>query len=466
MTAAKRSKAPGPNLSVAPPSGTFAIGTAASLHSAQFYDDEDRLLAKVTDLVIAALASGDRVVLIATSARLRALAGRVAACGYSPSELQVVDAQLLLPRLLNHGSPTAERLGVLLSALRAGPENSANTGRRTLVYSELTDLLTRAGDAAAAVELEALWNDACSEHSLSLVCACALESFTGEGSRERFFDLCQQHAWVTPAEPFPRLDDRNACLRDICAIQQRVRHLEREGDRAEASDAVKELFLAILGHDLRGPLSTVLASARVLGENPELPETARHGVERILRSGERMRRLVAQLLDAASARQPGGVPVVLGPERDLRPLVARMVDEVRASNGNLQIEHHDNGPVLACFDADRLEQVVSNLLGNAVAHGDPNRPIQIWVEGDDAVAQLCVHNHGTPIPPEFLGLLFDPFKRARGKRDASGGLGLGLYIAERIMSAHGGSIEVWSTLEDGTRFEARLPRSVHGGLEQ
>jgi signal transduction histidine kinase len=458
MTAAKRSKAPGLAVSVVPPSGTFAIGAAATLHAAQFYEEEDRLLGRVTDLVIAALASGDCVVLIATNARLRALAGRVAACGFSPAELQVIDAEVLLPRLLVDGSPDLERLRVALSAVRSGAENGPRDGRRILVYSELTDLLTRAGETAAAVELEQLWNELSSEHPLSLVCACALESFTGEGSRDRFMELCRQHAWVTPAEPFPRLEDRDACLRDICAMQQRVRHLERESERVEASDAVKDLFLAILGHDLRGPLSTVLASARVLGENPELPDAARQGVERILRSGERMRRLVGQLLDAASARQPGGVPVVPGPERDLRPLVARIVDEVRASNGSLQIEHRDHGPVLARFDTDRLEQVVSNLLGNAVVHGDPTRPIKVWVEGDDAVARLSVHNYGTPIPPEFFGLLFDPFKRARGKRDASSGLGLGLYIAERIMSAHGGSIEVWSTEENGTRFDATLPR--------
>jgi signal transduction histidine kinase len=443
---------------VAPRSGTFAIEAPASLHAAQFYEDEDRLLAKMTDVVIAALAGGDRVVLIAANARIRALAGRVAACGFSPADLVALDARVLLSRLLVGGLPSAERLRVALSVLDDEAEKSPKDGRRTLVYSELTDLLARSGNTAAAVQLEALWNDACVEHSLSLVCACALESFTGEGSRDIFLEVCGHHAWVTPAEPFPRLDDRDACLRDISAMQQRVRHLERESERVEASDAVKELFLAIVGHDLRGPLSTVLASARVLGENPDLPEAARHGVDRILRSGERMRRLVEQLLDAASARQPGGVPVVPGSERDLRPLVARIVDEVRASNPTLQIEHRDAGPVHACFDADRLEQVVSNLLGNAVAHGDPKRPIRIWVEGDDTVARLCVHNHGTPIPPEFFALLFDPFKRARGKRDAAGGLGLGLYIAERIMSAHGGSIDVRSTLEDGTRFDATLPR--------
>jgi signal transduction histidine kinase len=429
-----------------------------TLHSAQFYDDENVLLEKVTDVVIAGLAGGDRVVLVATGARLRALTGRVAACGLSPAELRVMDAQVVLNRLLVAGLPDAERFRAVASALRDGAGTGRPDGRRTIVYSELTDLLAKAGNSAAAVQLETLWNDACSEHSLCLLCAYALDSFTGEGSRDTFLDVCRSHARVTPVEPFPTLEDRDACLRDICAMQQRVRHLERESERVEASDAVKELFLAILGHDLRGPLSTVLASARVLGERADLPDAARHGVDRIQRSGERMRRLVEQLLDAASARQPGGMAVTPGPARDLRPLLARMVDEVRASHPVAQIEQADAGPVLACFDADRLEQVVSNLLGNAVAHGDPQRPVRTWVECDDDTARVCVHNHGTPIPAESFGLLFDPFKRARGKRDPSGGLGLGRYIAQRNKSAHGGSKSVRTTLEYGTRLEATFPR--------
>jgi signal transduction histidine kinase len=253
--------------------------------------------------------------------------------------------------------------------------------------------------------------------------------------------------------------DLPSCREPEAALRDELQQCASDAlERVEASDAVKDLFLAIVGHDLRGPLSTVLASARVLSEQPELPASARQGVQRILRSGERMRRLVDQLLDAASARQPGGIPVTLGAERDLRPLVARIVDEVRASHPERAILQRDEGPATARFDADRIEQVVSNLLQNAVVHGDPERPILIWVEADEATARLCVHNHGTPIPPEFMRLLFDPFQRARGKREGAAGLGLGLYIAERIMSAHGGAMSVTSTDVAGTRFEATLPR--------
>lgn len=231
-----------------------------------------------------------------------------------------------------------------------------------------------------------------------------------------------------------------------------------ERELSEASDAVKELFLAIVGHDLRGPLSTVLASARILADRRDLPDSARPGVERILRSGERMRRLVEHLLDAARARQPGGVPVARDAARDLRPLVARIVDEVRASYPDRWIVQKDEGPAVAEFDEDRMEQVVSNLLGNAVVHGDPTQPIVIWVQADETTARLSVHNHGNPIPPEYMDLLFDPFQRARGERDESKGLGLGLYITERIVSAHGGSMSVSSTAVEGTRFVAAFPR--------
>jgi signal transduction histidine kinase len=258
---------------------------------------------------------------------------------------------------------------------------------------------------------------------------------------------------ISAEQDMPSCQEPEAALRDelqMCASDAR--------ELVEASDAVKELFVAIVGHDLRGPLSTVLASAHVLAENPDLPATARQGVDRILRSGERMRRLVEQLLEAARARQPGGIPVTLGPARDLRQLVARIVDEVRASNPDRLIVQRNEGPALARFDADRVEQVVSNLLGNAVVHGDPNRPIAIWVDAHEGYARLSVHNFGTPIPPDFMGLLFDPFKRARGKRDESGGLGLGLYITERIMTAHGGSMSVTSTEDTGTCFEATFPR--------
>ena len=110
-------------------------------------------------------------------------------------------------------------------------------------------------------------------------------------------------------------------------------------------------------------------------------------------------------------------------------------------------------------DADRFEQVVSNLLGNAIVHGDKERAITVTLETRGGVASLSVHNFGLPIEVELMPLLFDPFKRGqRPRENRPGGLGLGLYITERIVSAHGGTIAVESSLQGGTRFEAIFPR--------
>jgi signal transduction histidine kinase len=110
-----------------------------------------------------------------------------------------------------------------------------------------------------------------------------------------------------------------------------------------------------------------------------------------------------------------------------------------------------------CVDADRFEQVISNLVGNAVAHGDPTKPIRVDLIERGSVTSLSVQNWGAPIGADLLPLIFDPFRRAKNAPGRADGLGLGLYIAERIVSAHGGKIEVASSAEAGTRFEVVLP---------
>jgi signal transduction histidine kinase len=132
------------------------------------------------------------------------------------------------------------------------------------------------------------------------------------------------------------------------------------------------------------------------------------------------------------------------------PLVSRIVDELRAAHPSHVIELEGETAAEADVDADRFERVVSNLVGNAVTHGDPERPVRVRV---GANGRLTVCNQGPPIPAEFLAQLFDPFSRARKPEGRSDGLGLGLYISERIVRAHGGAIQVTSSLEAGTCFD-------------
>jgi PAS domain S-box-containing protein len=231
-------------------------------------------------------------------------------------------------------------------------------------------------------------------------------------------------------------------------------------DDRRRTDDFREMFLGILGHDLRNPLNTVLTTARVLTMRPDTPEHIRKTLERVTSSGVRMQRMIEQLLDLTRARLAGGIPVTLSPGPvDLAPLVAKIVDEVRAVHPACTIEMCVEGDCAARIDPDRFEQVVSNLLSNAVTHGDATAPIRVVLQSRPATISLSVQNDGPPIDPELLPTLFNPFTRGENQpRGAGAGLGLGLYISERIIDRHGGTLSVHSSSEAGTRFEIVVPR--------
>jgi signal transduction histidine kinase len=318
--------------------------------------------------------------------------------------------------------------------------------------------------------------------------------FYREGDAARFMEVCRNHSHVIPTESFTRIDEPNARMREISMLQQRarsleseIRHrnevesalrdalhersrieeelrasLEREKEAralAEASDAFKEVFLGILGHDLRNPLNTVLTTARLMTMRCELPPESHKRLERVVVSGVRMERMIEQLLDLTRARLAGGIVVTRDAKQDLVPLVSKIVTELKVAHPTRTIDVRAEGACMAGVDADRFEQVVSNLLGNAIVHGDKERAITVTIDARGDSASLSVHNFGPPIEAELMPLLFDPFKRGqRPRENRPGGLGLGLYITERIVSAHGGAIVVTSSVQDGTRFEATFPR--------
>ena len=157
---------------------------------------------------------------------------------------------------------------------------------------------------------------------------------------------------------------------------------------------------------------------------------------------------------------PLGIPVMVSAaEVALGPIVTKIVEEVRAAHPEATFEVRVGDDCAAPVDADRFEQVVSNLLGNAVTHGDKTKPIRVTMSSAPNEVRLSVQNQGQPIEPAFLPLLFNPL-RARGRSSGgrSAGLGLGLYISERIIVGHGGTLSVTSTAEAGTSFEVQLPR--------
>ena len=219
---------------------------------------------------------------------------------------------------------------------------------------------------------------------------------------------------------------------------------------------LSEMLMAMLGHDLRGPLSAVLMSAMVLERRAE-SDASREAAARIVQSGKRMSRMIGDLLDLARARLAGGIAVHR--ERlDLGAVVERVVNECRSSSPERAIDWQQQGDGHGEWDADRLAQVASNLIGNAIRHGHASQPIRVRLDGTHASEiVLSVGNAGT-IPPEVLPHIFDPFRSGRLQPGADAGLGIGLYIVQQIVVAHGGRVDVDSQPGHHTVFRVTLPR--------
>lgn len=224
----------------------------------------------------------------------------------------------------------------------------------------------------------------------------------------------------------------------------------------ERSEALRlnEMFMAVLGHDLRDPLHAIVLSVSLLQSQTSDPKI-RKTADLVLASGMRMTRMIEDLLEAARTRQGGGIPV--RPERtDLGQLLQRVVDECRAGYPGRQAEIQVQGDPHGDWDPDRMGQMVANLVGNAFSHGESAMPLQVLLDGSRADQVLLSFASAGRIAPELLPHIFDPFRSGQGR--SGRGLGLGLYIVQQIVLAHGGSIEVHSGEDQRIRFELRLPR--------
>ncbi len=241
--------------------------------------------------------------------------------------------------------------------------------------------------------------------------------------------------------------------------QQLARNLQERTETLR----LHELFTAVLGHDLRGPLSAITTAAELLLRRPD--ETTRTVAQRLLRSGQWMGRMIEDMLDLARTRQGGGMS--MASERfDLGALAERVVQERQSTRPDKQVLLERHGNLQGDWDEDRLTQVLSNLVGNALRHGD-EAPVQVELDGSHAAeVRLSVHNGGE-IPADVLPHIFDPFRSGRARaeeapsrRTASRneGLGLGLYIVREIVRAHGGQLQVESAAGH-TRFGVTLPRT-------
>ena len=227
--------------------------------------------------------------------------------------------------------------------------------------------------------------------------------------------------------------------------------------------ASRDMFLAVLGHDLRGPLSGIDMSALLLAK-PGLSETARHqAAARIKRASREMNRLVSDLLEYTRTRLGAGLPIARI-ACDLGPVCEEALEGMRAGYPEQLFVEQVSGDLSLMADAPRVQQALSNLLSNAVQHGDRDAPVTLSARGEADAVVLTVSNTGTPIPAEAMLSIFEPLVQAtspdaQAHERSKTSLGLGLFIVREIVLGHGGTITAESTAESGTVFTIRLPRT-------
>jgi signal transduction histidine kinase len=237
------------------------------------------------------------------------------------------------------------------------------------------------------------------------------------------------------------------------ALAESVFHYTQELENS------KEMFLAILGHDLRTPLSAVFTSSRFMLDTQELKEPHLTLTSRIASSSTRMIGLVGDLLDFTRSRLGGGIPVEREP-MSMGKVLHDTVEEVLAAHPDSIIKLETRNEQLGEWDPGRISQAMANLIGNALEHGYEDGEVTVILSGDEKGISIKVHNAGPAIPADRLDGIFNPMKSREAnaaRRGPSSNLGLGLYIAERIVFAHEGWIEVESSDRLGTTFTVHMP---------
>ena len=225
-----------------------------------------------------------------------------------------------------------------------------------------------------------------------------------------------------------------------------------------ATAELREQFIAVLGHDLRTPLSSIVTGADVLGML-QLPPQAVKVVERIRSSAMRIAGLVDDVVDFTRGRMGGGIGIDRKLDSGLKPAFEQVVAELRGAHpqNEILVDLSLAGPLLV--DTGRMAQLLSNLLKNALVHGDPKRPIRVRATQQDGALEIVVSNEGPAIPPETVSQLFKPFWRGNPVYGEKG-LGLGLFIVSEIAQSHQAELKVVST-DDETSFIFRMKDALH-----
>ncbi len=249
-------------------------------------------------------------------------------------------------------------------------------------------------------------------------------------------------------------------VRFVGSIQDITESKQQEAEARKREEFERQL-IGIVSHDLRNPLAAIITAADMLLHQEAWNERSKKAATRITSAATRAAGLIEDLLDFTQARLGGHLPIQRQP-MDLHVLARQVVEEMELTAPTRSIELVHQGDGTGEWDSGRLAQLLTNLLGNALTYSPPDTPVRLEVEGESECVTLTVRNQGDPIPAEVLPRIFEPLQRGTETPDLRRrSIGLGLFIVESIVRAHGGTVAVHSTAHEGTVFTVRLPRDAN-----
>ncbi|MGE1155535.1 PAS domain-containing sensor histidine kinase [Pseudomonas kitaguniensis] len=248
-----------------------------------------------------------------------------------------------------------------------------------------------------------------------------------------------------------RLQERTATE---IALQQAQAELSEAYAIAQRRALFAEQMVAIVSHDLKNPLTAIRMASDFLSRDQRTAKESQL-LGHIAQSSERAQRMIADLLDFTQARVGHGITIKAA-ALDLHEVIQRAVDELRVAFPKATLEHRAEGTGQACLDADRVQQIIGNLVANSVAYGDLLRPITITSRLGAGGCEISVHNHGAVIPAALIAVLFEPMTRGTDQGSDVRSVGLGLYIVRELARVHGGDVAVSSCATNGTTFTVKF----------
>lgn len=459
---------------------------SAHQHLVQFYESDDYLLDSLTGFASSTLANREACVVVATPDHVDELRRRLAAGGVDvetvsrQGQLVTLEITATMDRFMDHGVPDAKRFEAVFGPLLG---RTVDRWGSTRVFGEMVAVIARTNNRSAAPKLERLWNDLLTRYDFTLCCAYPMSVFSQTNAEELMGSICDQHTEVFPAESYPYRSSAEDRRQAIALLQQKAARLSVEVDnrkqieerlrvalnaeraaRQEAEGAlhVRDEFVSVAAHELKTPLTSLIGRAqfvlRSFQHDNALDSTrAISALESVVSQANKLTRLINQLLDVTRLKG-GNLPIERRPV-DLVTLVWESFDSVRPDIDAFDVIVLAPESRVVEIDPIRMEQVIVNLLNNAVKYSPEGSRIEVTIsEADSRTVQISVRDHGPGISPEQRAHIFERFYQADrvGPRH---GLGLGLYISWEIVELHGGTINAEFPRDGGTRFVVEIPVS-------